>query len=327
MTKRLPGLEALRGIAALIVAYNHAAYFSGYGDFGKTILVRGHVSVDLFFMLSGFVLARAFESRMPQSLDFLIMRFKRLWLLLVIGVALGGLHFAMQGLSAETLMPYLVFGLILPMIGYQIALNPPAWSIFFELLANWFHAAILKDFGMASLIAVSLVCAIVMLPYLGAHGTHMGHEAETFWLGVPRVIMSYSLGIVLYRWNGDRERISIHFAWPLLLLFPLLVGLISQADDLRFELLFVIIVSPVMMLGALSLPYSRLACKLGAISFPLYAVHAPVQWMVLAAGGNFIVAFLVSIAAGLGVGLAFDANCRRTFGFLPRPITANQPQV
>ncbi len=321
MTNRMAGLEALRGIAALIVAYNHAAYFSGYGDFGTRVLMRGHVSVDLFFMLSGFVLARAFEGKMPQSLDFLIMRFKRLWLLLVVGAALGGLHFALLGSPAETLVPYLVLGLIIPMMGYQIALNPPVWSIFFELLANWFHAAFLQRMRIAILLGLSALCAIILAFYAAAYGTHVGHEGETFLLGVPRVIMSYAMGIVLYRWNADRPLISGRYVWPLLLCLPLLVALLGQAGDLRIELLAVIIVSPLLLLGSLALPYSRVACILGAISYPLYAVHVPVQWMVLTAGGHFITAFVISITAGLCVGLIFDANCRRTFGILGKPFT------
>jgi uncharacterized membrane protein len=61
-----PALDALRGLAAIIVVYYHvtgvATGFRG-GIFG-----HGYLAVDLFFALSGFVLFHAYEERFRQGL-------------------------------------------------------------------------------------------------------------------------------------------------------------------------------------------------------------------------------------------------------------------
>ena len=52
---RLPGLDALRGAAALGVLLFHARGLV----LPKAVLDHGYLAVDLFFVISGYVLARA----------------------------------------------------------------------------------------------------------------------------------------------------------------------------------------------------------------------------------------------------------------------------
>lgn len=308
-------MEALRGIAALIVAYTHASYYYGEQVFGSLLFARVYVAVDLFFMLSGFVLARTYEGRMPGPLDFIAKRFARLWPLMAIGTALGAIYFALEGAPFRFLALQLAFGLlILPAINFYLALNPPAWSIFFELFANLMHSLVFQRVPTLVLLAIALLCAAYMLPIVAEHRMDFG-QVDMFWLGFPRVVMSYLIGVVLYRWNGDRLLIPSSLAWPLLLSLPVLVAALSQVTVHWMELIGVLCLGPVMVLGALSLRNSRIALVLGAVSFPLYAVHVPVLWFAIGAGLHFMVAFAVSIIAGLAVGLALDKNCRAAFGF------------
>jgi len=66
--ERLYGLDLLRGVAALIVLVMHVAGFAG-----------GHLAVDFFFMLSGFVMTRTYDQRLREGriapLRFVAMRF------------------------------------------------------------------------------------------------------------------------------------------------------------------------------------------------------------------------------------------------------------
>ena len=59
--ERLPALDGLRGVAALLVAAVHFQHFEPWFELpwlgGSGILSEGHLWVDLFFVLSGFVLA------------------------------------------------------------------------------------------------------------------------------------------------------------------------------------------------------------------------------------------------------------------------------
>ena len=89
---RLPLLDALRTVAAIGVMLFHRADL-----FGATRLFsRTYLFVDLFFLLSGFVLTLAAEPRMRTNppLKFITARIARLWPLAALGTLLGGMAFA-----------------------------------------------------------------------------------------------------------------------------------------------------------------------------------------------------------------------------------------
>ena len=50
--------------------------------FGIAIAAKGYLAVDLFFMLSGYVMARTYEPRMARGFSpaaFFLARYRRLW--------------------------------------------------------------------------------------------------------------------------------------------------------------------------------------------------------------------------------------------------------
>lgn len=70
---RFPGLDGVRGVAALLVAVYHCWVLAGYAvlDDGpvRAILGAGYVGVDVFFVLSGFVLFVPIASRPDRPVD------------------------------------------------------------------------------------------------------------------------------------------------------------------------------------------------------------------------------------------------------------------
>ena len=81
------GLDALRGIAAAVVVTRHAPALFGIGLFPNSSL-----GVDLFFVMSGFVIAHAYDQRIEKGLNwrqFLVIRAIRLYPLDLLGTALG----------------------------------------------------------------------------------------------------------------------------------------------------------------------------------------------------------------------------------------------
>jgi peptidoglycan/LPS O-acetylase OafA/YrhL len=82
-TNRLQGLDALRGIAAIAVVLTH--YTFGFSIFIQAHrpgllfnVINGHFGVNLFFIISGFVIFMTLE-RSANLSDFSISRFARLW--------------------------------------------------------------------------------------------------------------------------------------------------------------------------------------------------------------------------------------------------------
>ncbi len=77
-TPRLPLLDGLRGVAALGVFVFHLPQFFDI----RPVLTNAYLLVDLFFLLSGFVLTFSAEPRLARGLDtvgFMKIRLRRIW--------------------------------------------------------------------------------------------------------------------------------------------------------------------------------------------------------------------------------------------------------
>ncbi len=148
----IKALTGLRGIAAMMVAVYHvnpelsARSAPGIG----TILGKGYIWVDLFFVLSGFVLALNYAPRFAEGIsingwgDFLIRRIARIYPLYVAVILAGGVimvagygkAFAMPLLDPRMHHPVTLGIANLLMIqswGFGPSIDGTAWS----LSAEW----------------------------------------------------------------------------------------------------------------------------------------------------------------------------------------------
>jgi peptidoglycan/LPS O-acetylase OafA/YrhL len=99
-TTRLTGIDGVRGVAIFMVIAGHLIGFAGllgrsevYSELFKTplhVLWDERAAVQIFFVLSGFVLQRGVHQQMSSTLAyrFLITRFFRLYPLYAIALAL-----------------------------------------------------------------------------------------------------------------------------------------------------------------------------------------------------------------------------------------------
>ena len=305
---RLTGLDALRGIAALFVALNHAAFLGGHDE---TLLTRSYLAVDFFFMLSGFVMARTYEGRMPPPLSFAWARFKRLWPLIAIGVAIGAARSLWGGGDIGVIAVQLALALcFLPIWNGHFPLNGPAWSILFEVIANFLHSLWLRRLPRIALLVLAGICA---LP-LTLHDRMDTGQGPLIWFGLPRVLMSYCIGIYLWR-AYENAPPKIPAACAYLGLPVILIGASFVSRD--FEIFLVLLCFPVIILAGLSFS-TRLGPWLGAFSFPLYAVHWPVQVGLIIMGWTWQAAFGLSLLAAGVCGMIGDARFRSLLRSLPR---------
>ena len=280
-------LDGLRGVAALFVAMRHTSFFHGLNIHG------GYLAVDLFFVLSGFVIAHAYERRLSQGLApgrFLVMRYLRLWPLYALGAVIGLIAAASHALPGHDNMPLrdvartAPFALamlpgphIKPML-YPI--NSVAWSLALELLINAVYAFTwrwLRDVrvlaGVLVLSAAALVAACV-----GFGKLDIGFQWTDAIGGLPRVAFSFTAGLAVYRlYRAEVWRPRLPAWAPLALLIPLLW---VRLDEIVYPLACVLAVFPAMVLACANTePGPRAApvfAWLGAVSFPLYALHKPV---------------------------------------------------
>jgi peptidoglycan/LPS O-acetylase OafA/YrhL len=121
-TSRIPALDGLRGVLAVIVLLHHVALCCGSTVFGRL----AELAVWGFFVLSGYVLSRAYDG---QYLIFLTRRVVRLWPVHAVCLAAGAVvqH---RGFSPSVLVwypgPHVYAGMP------SLLCNPPAWSLCVE---------------------------------------------------------------------------------------------------------------------------------------------------------------------------------------------------
>ena len=143
--QRFLTLEAMRGLAAICVVLMH-----GERAFGVASPMSGYLAVDFFFLLSGFIMAHAYEDRLDLGLpkrSFLHARLLRLYPLYLVGtvftvvLAVASIVFRHQNtLWAYTQplvsLPLAVWILPTPTTVVLYPLDTPAWSLLLELVAN-----------------------------------------------------------------------------------------------------------------------------------------------------------------------------------------------
>jgi peptidoglycan/LPS O-acetylase OafA/YrhL len=299
MHRRLPGLDAIRGVAELVVVFMH----------NSTGLQGGHLAVDLFFMLSGFVMARSYEDQLKSGqlrpAAFMKLRVKRLWPTMAVGAVIGfAAALASSGLSPAILWALVCALLLVPAsTTAPYVLNLPAWSIFYELLANAAHAGTLARVSVRGLLAVVLVAAGVVVVSLATIGFPRILPITTTMmqaLVIARLAVSYGIGVVLYRVVGDSSPVRLPFAFGVIAL-PAYVALVAVYPFPGWQLPFIFVVAPMMLLSGLDQQApAGIWTILGAISLPLYAVHMPVM-QVLATlgigGGLFAIGASVAVAS------------------------------
>lgn len=304
-SKRIHGLDGLRGLAALSVVGFHAhAVFAAF----PTWWSKGYLAVDFFMMLSGYVMARTYEDRMREGLGtaaFFKLRYRRLWLTMAIGSLIGIPY--LWTLTDEPLRfaGTLALNLALipaPLNNELFPLNGPAWSIFYELLANVIHAALL--WRLSDRVLVTLVAVLLMLLGIFARAKgdiDFGALAPAMEFTLVRSLAAYTIGILLWRNWRDMPSIKVPSALPFIAL-PLLMLAPFAAFGWAYDLVFIVIACPLLIAGGLRLESAaRWAAWSGAVSFPLYAIHAPILHAADLARIGALPAVILALLAGIAL--------------------------
>lgn len=305
---RYLALDALRGAAALAVVFYHLRTLRP--DDPLPLFANGYLAVDFFFALSGFVITHAYAGRLHDGMpwtNFMMARLIRLQPTMVIGTLIGfalaitqrilGLDAAPGLYAIATSLPANLAMLPNLLVPWGIFLfNPPAWSLFYELVANAIYAAGIRQAAKHRLNAKFqsslLVCiwaiglAGVTFHALAGTGLDRGVVLADWPVATSRIAFSFTTGVLLHalrrHWTRHLPRL------PVAVLLVMCLVLLALDPPLTwrpaYEIAFVLIASPMLvMLGSIASPEQRTAKAyswLGAISYPLYAIHAPIKHVV-----------------------------------------------
>ncbi|NHZ80969.1 acyltransferase family protein [Massilia sp. CCM 8695] len=292
-------LDAIRGMAALVVMLRHTGYF-----WGNWTIPQSYLAVDLFFVLSGVVVANAYASRLRGGMStgrFALVRLIRLYPLYVLGSILGLLPViaAVLGLlpaSIQTPLPLVLLAaaLMLPLVCEPnlFPLNSPSWSLFFELAANLAYAALMRHLSGGVLAAIMLACACGLALVLHADpgaGLHGGFSPDSMLVGLCRVGYGFFAGVLLLGQFNSRARArmdggAVRAGLCATLLLAVLLARPSAALRPWFDFVAVTVAFPVLIYLAMACRLSGAAARacalLGALSYPLYVLHVPLGRLV-----------------------------------------------
>jgi peptidoglycan/LPS O-acetylase OafA/YrhL len=279
-------LEGLRGISAMAVVFGHA------GGAWPVWFRHSYLAVDLFFLMSGVVIAHAYEKRLQNDwslADFVGARVKRLAPLyfvgLIVGVICALIAHRFGYVEADPIAINLTLGLIfVPVVfgpGDLYPLNPPCWSLFNEAIANLAYAAIassLADRTLKMLICLGLValCVVVRKTHLAAD---IGVNSATWIGGIARVSFSFPLGVLIHRLYS-RGRLKLPRVPAPLLLAGAIATFVTPIANPLYDLMVIIGFYPCLVALALNARPGRhanaaLFAAAGALSYPLYILHYP----------------------------------------------------
>jgi len=316
MSKRqgIPSMTGVRGVAALWVLVFHSGQNAG-AIFGLPVLekaslfVNGWRGVDLFFMLSGFILMYAHERdfvvlRWASIERFARLRFARIYPLntvVLLGITVvvllfpdyvswvrsgfGPLSYS-PGAFASTL--FLSTRWFLPDMG---DFNQPVWSLSLEILG--YAAFPFLAYCLQRVTQKKTLIVLASLSLIGSFLTlrHTSWQADITQIAWVRMASCFLTGIAAYRcWvltaeTGKRWAAGITYL-SVLGIFMSASGIFNHGKafhgDIQDNFLFAFLLYGLAFrIGFIDkFLSSRLILFLGEISFPIYLVHVtPLLWL------------------------------------------------
>jgi len=200
---RIAGLDVLRGCAAVAVMLHHHGQYYDVLFPGRTPLTfdlgPGHFGVELFFIISGFVILMTVEQKKTVR-AFAVARMIRLVpaFLAALVLATGLLIlWPMPPLDTPTVRQFAANLTMAPSLFQQLEIDLPYWTLTYELLFYFYMAAILHFGLLRSIEWLGLVGLAINFIFLATVDVEL-HRRSAMVLMVHYSTF-FLIGICLYR--------------------------------------------------------------------------------------------------------------------------------
>lgn len=292
--RRFLWLDGSRGIAAILVMIYHFAEYLKTGSLFKS----SYLSVDLFFVMSGFVLTHAYERKLLAGMTFgrfFAIRMIRLYPVYAAATALGLSYYAAKIVLATDDAPTLLSLVDIATLNAFFIPNhdatsvplgmfpfaPTSWSLSIELVVSVLFATIfyrMKRQALSIVSAVSAACFV--LAALHYRTVDLGWDARTFPPSLFRATAEFAAGMLIYHAVASKA-VSGGSRWQAMATFAVLIGaMVFMSPGIGRSLLVIAILFPlVLYVQASSEPagwVAWLCSQLGRGSYPIYLLHTPV---------------------------------------------------
>jgi peptidoglycan/LPS O-acetylase OafA/YrhL len=289
-----PHLRALTGarfVAALHVVLYHVLAWRG--TWFSAVIGTGYVSVNFFFVLSGFILAYTYGDRPIDRREFYAARVARIYPVYVLGLLLAAPFFVRAHIGTHTIGLMLAQGAAVLSLAqahvpnWSLVWNAPSWSLsveaFFYLLfpfvAPWLLRVERPRAWAFVMWSVLMTIAGLFLRFAppaadGSPGTAIDILRHSPVLRLPE----FAIGVL-----AARERRTLAWAaWPAALT---ILGTLAISSSIPYVLLHHGLLDPLFVVSIVALASGgRLLGRvlasapfvaLGEASYALYIVHVP----------------------------------------------------
>lgn len=305
---RLVEVDALRGVAALaVVLFHYTTRFTDLFQPGAPSAVSfpgGHYGVNLFFIISGFVIFMTLE-KTARPLDFVVSRFSRLfpayWAAIFLTVSichllgLPGKLVSTGTALANMAMLHGLFG-----VGH---VDGVYWTLEVELL---FYCGMLLLYRLKWLDRLHFALFALLFLRLGYYMLARWFSIDLPWIIFRLAILQYlpwfALGISIYlatnRRGPHRWRVPA-------LTSAMAIATLWVCESTFVAVLAVGLATAVFLAARGNLPILRLRplVWLGTVSYPLYLLHENIGWAIQlrlrSIGVPLELTILIALAASL----------------------------
>lgn len=317
-SSRVVELDALRGIAALaVVAFHYTTHYGRqYGHatplgFG---FAPGNYGVNLFFLISGFVIFMTLE-RTRTAMDFVVSRFSRLFpaywaALLVTAAVVYTAGMPDQRLPMRDLLLNLT--MLQQILGAE-HLDGSYWTLQVEL---FFYAQMLLWFVLGLLKRIHLIILLWLALAIGYGETAVMHHMHFSYLGsellILRHIPFFALGILFYRLHTRPQENRLNYA---------MIGLCVLAIGVAYPLVYLWValgccgIFLSFVNGMLGWMRGASFVFFGSISYSLYLLHQALGFTLIHAlerrGVPSLVACLTTLAIAIALASALTFAVER----------------
>ncbi len=292
---KIEELESIRGLAALLVVFFHIPKWSAFCDIG--IIDNAYLMVDLFFVLSGFVIFNAYTNKISSPKDLLrfqFLRFGRLYpvhfvfllvyLLMELAKYLAQIKFGIQSptsipFKGNNLEAFIENVLLIQSIFTNTAstFNYPSWSISVEFYTYLVFGLAILFFNQLKIYIFS-VLAFASLIMLATKST----------LGFDNLLRCYAgffAGCLTASAIRNSKILVPHYLSTLIFISIVAFLQLKTTKDfdisiylLTATLIASLILSPKGLLNKVL--SSKVLTWLGALSYSVYMSHAAIIWVV-----------------------------------------------
>jgi peptidoglycan/LPS O-acetylase OafA/YrhL len=338
LSREIRSLNTVRGVAALMVAVYHAPLVFGV----SRTLPHAYLAVDLFFVLSGFVISHAYHGRIVEGLGlsrFTQLRLARLYPLLFLATLAGfGLWGVKAALGHVAFHVQALVGLPLNLMllpahpaasadGAAFPFIAQSWSIVWEVALCGVYFLWVRWSGRGAW-ALAVAGAVALGVAAARQGTvDGGWTTQTFAVGGLRAMSAFWAGVCVYqvlKSGFTLGRLQALAAWTLaaaVLAYVLLVHRTWWAVDFACVVIGFPAIIAAAALSRHWLLENRLGDWLGQASFSVYLLHG-LTIDSLAIVLKVLPPLHIAVHAGLGAAwiVALVAGCWVCWKWVETPL-------